>query len=111
MGRLSIEGVVQQWLLMSAAVVCMAVAHLIQPARQGIWLLPYIDFSGVSVVIGSLAFVRSVVSVMAAELAVLGMLPAGVVLRAIALFSVGAAVRLERREFARKYRQAQRGQR
>lgn len=116
MGRYDIEGAVQRWLVMAAAFACMALAHLIQPARQGSWLLPYIDFSGVSLVISFLWWARLVASVCAVVLAVVAMLPAralGVVadgaLWVAAFVSIGAAVRLERRRFARKYRLAQKG--
>jgi len=91
-------------------------AASISPARDAIWLHPYIDFSGVSAVIRFLWWVRTVSCVYAVLLLVIVSLPVRAVRAVVAdAFQLAAYVsprvarRLELERFARKYRAAQRG--
>lgn len=103
-------------LFLCAAALALLAAS-ISPARDAIWLLPYIDFSGVSAVITFLWWVRTVACVYAVLLLLVVSLPLRAVraivddaLQLAAHFSPRIARRLELEEFARKYRMAQRGQ-
>ncbi|EFP68195.1 MULTISPECIES: hypothetical protein [Ralstonia] len=103
--------------LLLCATALSLLAASISPARDAIWLLPYIDSSGVTAVITFLWWARTVSCVYAVLLLLVVSLPVRAV-RAIAddalqlagYFSPRIARRLELEEFARKYRVAQRGQ-